>query len=96
MTDTQALCVEYKPTLRERFWRKMGFHFHLGEDEPRGELWQGWIKTTSGIRFDWRDRLRILLSGHIEMHHVMHTDTPSPTKMHTRFDWEIVPPGGRR
>jgi hypothetical protein len=93
--DTQAFCVAYKPSLRERFWRKMGFHFHLGQHEP-DEPWLGWIKTRSGIYFDWRDRLRILISGHIELHHTIHTDTPSPTKDHTRFDWEIVPPGGKR
>jgi hypothetical protein len=96
MTDAiQNGYMEYKPSLRERFWSKLGFHFHLGEHEP-DEAWQGWIKTESGIHLDWRDRLRLLISGHLRLHHTIHTDTPSPTKMHTRFDWEIIAPGARR
>lgn len=95
MTDeAQGFCMEYKPTLAERFWRKLGFHFHLGEHEP-DEPWQGWVKHRSGIHFDWRDRLRLLISGRLELHHTVHSDTPTPTKMHTRFDWEIVHPGKR-
>lgn len=95
MTDGQAFYVEYKPTLAERIWRKLGFRHHHGEDEPN-EPWQGWMQTRSGVKLDWRDRLRLLVSGHLEFTHTYHLDTPSPTKMHTRFDWHIVPPGSRQ
>lgn len=95
MTDSQAYYVEYKPSLIERFWRKIGFHFHLGEHEP-DEPWLGWMQTRSRVYFGWQDRLRLLVSGHLELQHTFHIDTPSPDKIHTRFDWEIVPPGQRR
>ena len=93
MTDgTQNCYMEYKPTLRERFWRKMGFRFHLRELEPNDESWQGWMQSRSGIHFDWRDRLRILVSGHLKLQHTYHMDTPTPDKIHTRFDWHIAAP----
>lgn len=93
MTEgTQAFCVEYKPTLRERFWRKLGFRFHLGEHEP-DEPWLGWMQTRSALHLDWRDRLRLLISGRLNLQHTFHMDTPSPDKIHTRFDWHITAPG---
>jgi len=94
MTDTAgSFAVEYKPTVMERFWRKMGFRYHLGKHEPDGSSWNGWMQTRAGIQFDWRDRLRILISGRLEMTLTVHTDTPSPGKTHTRFDWQIKAPG---
>lgn len=91
MTDT-AGGYYAKPTLRRRFWRKMGFQFHLGEFEPN-EPWAGWMQTRSGIHFGWADRIRILIGGRLSLQHTFHTDTPSPHKIHTRFDWHILPPG---
>lgn len=99
MTDGQACYVEYKPTLGERFWRKLGFRHHHGddvaEDDPK-VIWQGWMQTRSRMHFDLRDRLRLLLTGRLELQFTYHLDTPSPDKLHTRLDWSIVPPGGRR
>ena len=93
--DAQTLCVEYKPTFMKRLWRKLGFRPHHGEDEAN-EPWQGWMQNNSGMHFDMRDRLRLLISGRLKLTLTFHTDTPSPNKMHTRFDWEIEPPGGSK
>lgn len=90
--DAQAFYVEYKPTLAERLWRKLGFRHHHGDDEPN-EPWLGWMQNRSRMHFGWSDRLRLLVSGRLELQHTFHTDAPSPDKIHTRFDWRIVPPG---
>lgn len=95
MTDGQAFYAEYKPTLMERFWRKIGFRHHHGEDEPN-EPWAGWMQTRSGVQFDIWDRLRLLLTGRLELTYTYHLDTPSPDRMHTRMDWSILPPNARR
>jgi hypothetical protein len=92
MENSQAYCVEYKPSLAEKIWRKLGFRSHLGEYEP-DEPWTGWMRSESGLNFDWRDRIRILISGRLNVHLTYHFDTPSPDKIHTRLDWEILPPG---
>lgn len=92
MTDG-GFIVASKPPLMWRIWRKLGFQFHLGEDEPK-EPWSGWMQTKSGLRLDWRDRLRVLISGKIDLTHTYHLDVPSPNRHHTRFDWHILPPGG--
>ena len=54
MTNLEGYYVEYRPTARERFWRKMGYRFHLGEQEPggptEGKCWSGWMQTRRGAR----------------------------------------------
>lgn len=84
------------PTRRQRFWRWVGFRFHLGSDvaeDKTDAIWQGWMQTRSTMHLDWADRIRILISGRLSLQHTFHTDTPSPDKIHTRFDWHILPPG---
>jgi hypothetical protein len=41
VTDTMNFASEYKPTLTERFWRALGFRYHLGEDPQDTEALQG-------------------------------------------------------
>lgn len=95
MSDTER-AFYLAPSRRTLFWRKMGFRFHLGNDvaeDKAGEAWQGWMRTRSHLQLDWRDRLRLLVSGRLNLQHTFHIDTPSPDKIHTRFDWHILPPG---
>lgn len=96
MPEAEGFCLEYRPTFRERFWRRLGFRFHLGGLEPNDQPWSGWMQTRSVMHFDWLDRLRILASGRLEFTTTVHMDTPSPDRVHTRLDWEIEPPGGKR
>lgn len=63
MTDG---AIEYQPTRRERFWRALGFRYHL-TDLPDGidKEFPGWMMTKSFIQFSFRDRLRLLLTGRL-------------------------------
>lgn len=65
MTEQNG-CMAYRPTLRMRFWRALGFRFGtyvaLTDDDV--------IETTRHItrtHWDWGDRLRILASGWTEI-----------------------------
>ena len=71
-----AFAMEYRPTLRERFWRKMGFHHHHPEMSEEGEKFPGWIMLQSVSHIDWRDRLRILVSGRILFKAEIRCDVP--------------------
>jgi len=82
----------HTPTKRERFWRALGFRFHLG-DEPENPPQIGWISHDTTFHLNWRDRLRLLVSGRFKLGFVLYTDTPSPTNIKARTDWQILPPG---
>ena len=89
-------CFYNEPTLMERFWRKVGFHYHLG-DEPQGaESLPGWSQTNQYFHFGWSDRLRLLISGRLLVKLTMSTDTPSPSVCKNRMDWMIYAPGQKR
>jgi hypothetical protein len=82
-----------QPTLAQRFWRRVGFRYHLG-DEPEGaETLPGWMRTDMHLHFGWRDRLRILISGKLFVASILSTDTPSPHIVKSRIDWRILSPG---
>lgn len=83
------------PTRLDRFWRALGFRYHLGEEPEGGDLLPGWSHTTLGFRFGWPDRLRLLLSGRLQVTSILHTDTPSPKVAKSRVDWRIFAPGER-
>lgn len=86
----------YTPTRRERFWRKLGFRHHLG-DEPAGtDGMPGWVDTTTTFDFSLADRLRLLLTGRLRITVISHTDTPSPMVIKNRVDWQIFAPGKPR
>jgi hypothetical protein len=95
MTDApQNLSMEYIPTLSERFWRKLGYRFHLG-DEPEGvDTLPGWTCTEIGLNFGMADRLRLMLTGKLRLRSILMTDTPSATICKNRLDWRIIPPKG--
>lgn len=82
-------------SMRERFWRWAGFHYHLG-DEPEGaDNLEGWTCTVSRMHFGWADRLRLVLTGRLMVKTILHTDTPSAMVCKTRMDWSISAPGER-
>jgi hypothetical protein len=82
-------------TRMQRLWRWLGYRYHLGPLTDDEGWEQGFLQNISGMKLDWRDRLRVLLSGHIRIvcNHSM--DQPV-NKVRTRMDWEIVEPGGKR
>lgn len=93
---TQDFAYIHQPTRLERFWRWAGFRFHLGE-EPAwakdGPPQLGWMKTVSVLKLSFADRMRLLISGHLIIENTVETDTPSPSRISTRMDWQIVAPG---
>ncbi len=88
--------MEYQPTLAERFWRKIGFQYHLGNEPEDVDAMLGWQCTVTRLELSFLDRLRLLTTGRIILKTVQHTDTPSPEVIKTRFDWHILPPGQKR
>jgi hypothetical protein len=83
-----------RPTFRDKFWRALGFRYHLGEEPPNAENLAGWIKTDCFLHLGWLDRLRFLVSGRLFVAVTVSTDTPSPTICKSRMDWRIVEPRG--
>lgn len=65
MTDG---AMEYRPTRRERFWRALGFRYHL-TDLPDGidKDLPGWMMTKCFIHFSMADRMRLLLTGRLHL-----------------------------
>lgn len=92
-TEPQNFAYVRTPTFMERAWRRLGFHYHLG-DEPEGiDGMAGWMKTDITLCFGWSDRLRLLLTGRLFVASVVHTDTPSAMICKSRVDWRIHAPG---
>ena|ERR1700722_18523991 len=85
---------EYRPSRRERFWRAMGYRFHLGEEHgPEMPAPLGRMQNKNRFHFGWLDRLRLLLTGELEVTLTFDMDVPSPDKIRTQLDWQIKAPG---
>jgi hypothetical protein len=95
MADTaKDLAMHYVPSMRQRFWRKIGYRYHLGEEPEGTDVLAGWMRTDVRLSFNWRDRLLLLLTGKLFIASIVSMDTPSPSICKTRVDWRIVEPGG--
>lgn len=67
----------YKPSTAERFWQFLGFGYpHVARPEDDPEFAEGWITTGVTTHFDWRDRVRILVSGKVRTKILIKTDVP--------------------
>lgn len=83
--------VTYTPTRSERFWRALGFRYHLG-DEPEGiDQLKGWMCTETRMRLSFADRVRLLLTGRLHLRLVQHLPVECDFAKN-RFDWEIKAP----
>lgn len=60
------IAMEYRPTKAERFWKALGFRYHLS-DLPDDAPQEGWMMTKTVIKFSMADRLRLLLSGELRI-----------------------------
>ena len=85
--------VEYVPSFAERFWRRLGYRYHL-QDVPETDM-PGWMMTKTVIHFDFADRLRLLFSGRLKL------DTRQATnvvvdKCISTVSFSISPPFGER
>jgi hypothetical protein len=82
----------HRPTLGERFWRSLGFRYHLGEDPEGVEGLEGWTRTDMRLDFSIADRCRLLLTGRLFVASISHYDAPSPSVIKNRLDWQIKAP----
>src|SRR5258707_7790648 len=90
---TEDRCYYAVPTFAQKFWRALGFRYHLGDEPPDSEQLRGWMKTDMHLHFGWTDRLRLLVSGRLFIASIVSTDTPSPMVCKSRMDWHIKRPG---
>src|ERR1700678_644925 len=86
--------VEYTPTFKEKFWRRLGFQFHLGEEPKDVDNLPGWMQSRIRFNFSWSDRFRLLLTGKLSVHLTSYFDTPAPSIVKNRTDFNIIPPAG--
>ncbi|MER9622682.1 hypothetical protein NKI98_14785 [Mesorhizobium sp. M0222] len=82
----------YKPTAKERFWNALGFGLASvprPDDDPA--FAEGWAVTTIVTHFDWRDRLRIVISGKVQTKVSLKTDVPV-ARAKTYAETRVMPP----
>ena len=83
--------LEYKPTLIERIWKKLGYRYHHGEEPEGVEKLTGWMMTDNIFKFSFLDRVRLLFSGTLKISIAQHMDA-QPDISKNRVDWYIKPP----
>lgn len=88
--DNRAMCST--PTLAQRFWRAVGFRYHLGEEPEGADKLPGWMRTDMHIHFGIADRLRLLISGKLFIASIVSHSSPDPTVCKSRMDWRILSP----
>lgn len=93
--DEAHFAQEYQPTLRDRFWRSLGFGVVSVSETDNFLLRaqsEGWMCTHVTTKFSFLDRLRILCSARVRTIIVHDTDPPVRRSEITRTTVEIVPP----
>ncbi len=92
----QDFSAEYVPSFREKFWRKLGFRCHLGEEPEVLDALKGWSLPETIMELTFADRFRLLTTGRLSLTLTTYTDTESPSVCKSRFDWQIRAPGDQR
>lgn len=85
------LAAEYRPTLKDRLARALGFRFHLGAEPVGVDNMPGWARTEVRLQFSVMDRLRILFSGRVHVDLTHYADQPIDV-MKSRSDLRIPAP----
>jgi hypothetical protein len=85
---------EYKPTFKERFWKRLGFHYDQTEfpENDEEKSYKGWMLTYSYFEFSFRDRLRLLLTGRLKVKLRQLTDV-EVIKCKSTVSFKILYPG---
>lgn len=69
-----AFYAPYRPTI----WERLGFHDAHAPRPDEQELADGWAPSwfivRTGVHLDWRDRLRVMISGNLRVEQVIKTD----------------------
>ncbi len=84
--------MAYKLTLRERFFRALGFRYHLVNlpDDIETTM-PGWMMTSCRMHFDFRDRLRLLLTGKLNLE-IRQATSQQVDEAISATSFRIVPP----
>ena len=88
----ENLAMVYVPTLRERFWRALGFRYHHVDPPPAAEGMPGWMMTRVRLDFSVLDRLRLLLTGSLRLDLSQSTNVQVDTCV-SSSSWRIRAPG---
>lgn len=83
-----------KLTLGQRFWRKLGFRERHIAPPDAPDMAPGWVATVTTTHVDWRDRLRILVSGRVLLKSFTQTDV-IVRKARSTSSFSVLPPGGK-
>lgn len=98
MTEENT-CSVYRPTWLERIQTRLGFRQHIGDDPfgdaPPDPQMQGWMQTEIRQHFGLLDRIRLLVSGKLNIS-VTHYTNVQVDDQRCRTDWIIQPPFERR
>ena len=90
--NSEASYQIYKPTLRQRFFRWLGFRYHRVDLPDNIEATMpGWMMTTCRVHFDFADRLRLLLTGKLHIDIRQATSQQVDSAVNTT-SFEIIPP----
>lgn len=57
----------HRPTFGQRLARRLGFRYVLAELPPEAEAMPGWMMTSVDVSLSLTDRLRLLVSGRLEL-----------------------------
>lgn len=90
--DVEAGEMTYRPTWRDRLWRRLGFRYHLGNEPDETVGMDKWIMTEQRFAFSLADRLRLLLTGNLHVRIATHF-SEDLSLSHSRVDWQILKPG---
>lgn len=88
--DTNT-AMEFRPPFSMRFWRWLGFRYSARAERPEDDEARYTIHRTF-VHWDWRDRLRILLSGKTETELCVETETLETVKS-VRTQAVVLAPG---
>lgn len=82
------------PSRTARFWRAVGFRYHLGDSPDDVDALPGWMVTETRMHFGVFDRLRLLMTGRLYIRLTQHLPVECEFSRN-RLDWHIKHPGER-
>lgn len=84
--------MQANPSARQRIYAWMGFRHpkRVELPDPQDGFVEGDILTEITIRFDWKDRLRVLWAGRVDLR--VSTQTDKPVERSKAFASVGVPP----
>lgn len=91
MNDVAFMAPDRRPFI-DRMWSRLGFGTAFADRADDDLAYApGYISTGVKVHFDWRDRLRILISGRVHVDCVTKTDVPVK-HAYTNSCTSVLPP----